>query len=279
VTITNCGDIATAYNVTIGGADAVLYSITPATSPVVDPGAQTTFRVYFTPTSSGVKPATLNFTGSFVTAGVDLVGEGACAVLDPIAVVQAPQTPANSTQNFDIVVTNSGNLPWTPGTPTITPPVAFTFVSSTGTPIAGNGGQGTLTFSFNPPSWNDFTAVITFPGAGVCGNPLEINVSGKATSGSVKDVRTAEGYILSQNTPNPSVGGVTSFSYTIPTSTAVRIVLTDVTGKTVRELVNSDVSTGTYQVDVNTTGLASGTYLYIMEAGNARLVRQMAVSK
>jgi hypothetical protein len=277
VTITNCGDIPTAYDVTIGGVDAALYSITPTTSPMVDPNGTTTFRVYFQPTTSGLKPAVLNFTGTNVSTSVTLAGTGACAILDPVAAVTAPATPANGTNTFDIIVNNSGTLPWSPGAPVFTPAGAFTFVSSTGTPIAP-GGSGTLTFSFNPPSMNTFTTVISFPDAAVCGNALEINVTGTATQGSVES-RTAEGYVLTQNAPNPAVGGTTTFSYTVPEQVKVRIVLTDVTGKMIRELVNTSVSTGTYDVKIETTGLASGTYIYMMEAGNARLVRQLAISK
>jgi hypothetical protein len=126
---------------------------------------------------------------------------------------------------------------------------------------------------------NAFVAQVTFPNAGPCQeNDLTINLTASAVPGSVKDVRNVEGYILGQNTPNPTTGS-TSFSYTTPTASQVRIVLADVTGKTVRELVNSNVASGSHVVEVNTTGLTSGTYLYIMEAGNARLVRQMVVSK
>jgi hypothetical protein len=46
-----------------------------------------------------------------------------------------------------------------------------------------------------------------------------------------------------------------------------------------KELVSDKVSSGTYEVKFSTSELASGTYLYIMEAGNARLVRQLVVTK
>ena len=120
--------------------------------------------------------------------------------------------------------------------------------------------------------------MISFPDAEVCGNALEINVSGTATQGAVGEVSEA-GYVLTQNSPNPAAGGKTSFSYTVPKQSNVRIVLADVTGKIVRELVNTSVATGTYDVSIETQGLASGTYLYILEAGNARLVRQLAIQK
>lgn len=280
VTVTNCGDVATTYTPSITGTDAASYTVTPATSGQIEAGGTATFTVYFTPISSGLKPATLTLASTNAgTKDVALQGTGACAILDPISPVAALPTKANESSTFTITVTNSGNLPWTPNTPTITPSNAFTYVSGADTPIPGTGGTGVLTFTFNPPSMNEFTAVVSFPSAEVCGNMLEVNVTGSATAGSVKDVRTVDGYILEQNAPNPAHGGVTSFKYTVPSSSAVRIVLADVTGKTVRELVNTNVGAGTYDVDVNTAGLASGTYLYILEAGNARLVRQMAIGK
>jgi hypothetical protein len=278
ITVTNCGDIPTTYTPSITGAEASLYSIMPAVSPVVQPGNSTTFWVYFTPISSGLKPATVTFTGtSIAPQSVDLQGTGACAVLDPVAAVTAPPTAAGSTQTFDITVNNSGNLAWTPGAPMFNPAGAFTFVSASVSPIPA-GGQSVLTFSFNPPSMNTFATVISFPDAAVCGNQLEISVSGVALPGSVGDV-TSDGYILTQNTPNPAVSGTSSFNYTVPEHGKVRIILADVTGKMVRELVNTNVSQGTYTVEVTTSDLASGTYLYIMEAGNARLVKQMVVAK
>jgi hypothetical protein len=154
----------------------------------------------------------------------------------------------------------------------------FKYVSGPGT-IAPNGGTGNLVLSFHPAEATNYTAQVTFVGAGPCQeNELVINLAGTGVISSVKDVRTADGYVLGQNAPNPTQGS-TSFSYTVPTASSVRILLADVTGKTVRELVNANVASGSHSVDVNTTGLASGTYLYIMEAGTARLVRQMVVGK
>lgn len=282
VTVTNCGDIAATFAATISGTDAALYTVTPMTIGPIDPNMSAPVTVIFTPTSRGAKTATLTFTdnaSNISPMSVSLAGEGACATPGAMPTVEAPATPINASSEVTVSVANNGNLDWDYGTPTVTPADAFSYVSGPATIAAG--GTGNLVFKFQPPTMTTYTAQVTFPNAGPCQeNIVTVNLTGMGTeAAAVKDVRTADGFALSQNAPNPALSGVTTFSYTAPQAAEVRIVLADVTGKTVRELVNTRVSSGTYTVDVNTTGLASGSYLYIMEAGSARLVRQMVVKK
>jgi hypothetical protein len=283
VTVTNCGDVATTYTPALNGPDAALYTVTPASVGPVAPNGTATFHVVFTPTSRGTKTASLVISGDNVAPmTVALAGEGACAVPEAQATVSAPKTKTQLTNPviFPVTVNNSGNLAWSVGTPTVTGDAAFAFVAAGSDVSIPANGSGIINVSFHPSIVGVVNAQLTFPGAGPCQeNVLTINIAGEGFEDlGVTDVRTAEGFILGQNAPNPTTGS-TSFSYTVPTSSNVRIILADVTGKTVRELVNTHVSVGSYNVDVSTTGLASGTYLYIMEAGNARLVRQMLVSK
>jgi hypothetical protein len=283
VTVTNCGDVSTTYTPALNGPDAALYTVTPASVGPVAPNGTATFHVVFTPTSRGTKTASLVISGDNVAPmTVALAGEGACAVPEAQATVSAPKTKTQLTNPviFPVTVNNSGNLAWSVGTPTITGDAAFAFVAAGSDVSIPANGSGVINVSFHPSIVGVVNAQLTFPGAGPCQeNTLTIDIAGEGFEDlGVTDVRTAEGFILGQNAPNPTTGS-TSFSYTVPTSSNVRIILADVTGKTVRELVNTHVSVGSYNVDVSTTGLASGTYLYIMEAGNARLVRQMAVSK
>jgi hypothetical protein len=72
-----------------------------------------------------------------------------------------------------------------------------------------------------------------------------------------------EGNISMFNYPNPFVTG-TTIVYTLPEQGHVKLVLTDLYGKTISTLANEDKKTGTYTVPVDAAGLslAPGVYLY-----------------
>jgi hypothetical protein len=281
VDITNCGDVTTSYTLSVNAPE---YTVTPTTVGPLAPGASAQAMVVFMPTSRGSKPGTLTITdvaGNVTAMTVALSGEGGCAV------PAASQATFEITEavgktlptEFTITITNSGNIAWDPGTPTVTPAGAFAYVNGPGQ-IAPNGGTGTVTLSFHPPTATTFGATVTFEGAGPCQeNTVAINLSGTGVTSSVSESRSADGFVLMQNAPNPVAQGLTSFSYTVPVSAPVRIVLADVTGKVVRELVSGSVAAGTYTVEVQTAGLASGSYHYMLESGATRLVKQLVVAK
>ena len=94
----------------------------------------------------------------------------------------------------------------------------------------------------------------------------------------VEQSASADGFILNQSYPNPSVG-MTNFTYTTPRETEVRISLVDLTGKSIRTLISGRVSEGQHSVNFDAKDLPSGTYLYMLESQNTRLVRQMILTK
>ena len=74
-TITNCGDIAAVYNVSISGTSKADYTVTPAVSGTVAPhGGTTVFCMKYKPSAVGASPASLDVTASDKSA----VGQG-CA--------------------------------------------------------------------------------------------------------------------------------------------------------------------------------------------------------
>jgi hypothetical protein len=85
-------------------------------------------------------------------------------------------------------------------------------------------------------------------------------------------------YSLSQNYPNP-FNPTTSIQYQIPTGSKVKIVVYDVLGKQVSVLVNEYQNAGTYTTNFDASKLASGIYLYRMEAGNFVKVNKMLLLK
>ena len=100
----------------------------------------------------------------------------------------------------------------------------------------------------------------------------------KPVTSSIKGDVSMKGFVLSQNSPNPA-SGKTSFNFTTPSTSAVRIILADVTGKTVRESASGTYGAGAHTVNVKTDDIASGRYVYILESDGARLVRQMVIAK
>ena len=78
---------------------------------------------------------------------------------------------------------------------------------------------------------------------------------------------TVTSFILNQNYPNP-FNPTTTISYSLPATEFVNITVYDVLGKEIRTLVNEKQSEGSYTVDFDATGLASGVYYYKISAGD-----------
>ena len=68
-------------------------------------------------------------------------------------------------------------------------------------------------------------------------------------------------YNLHQNYPNP-FNPVTRIEYEIPAKSFVNLKIFDILGREISTLVNKEQNGGTYEVDFNGSGLASGVYFY-----------------
>ena len=85
-------------------------------------------------------------------------------------------------------------------------------------------------------------------------------------------------YTLFQNYPNP-FNPTTNIRFAIPKSSNVKITVYDAIGKEVTTLVNNELNAGTHTISWNASGLASGIYLYRIEAGNFVQVNKMLLLK
>jgi len=72
-------------------------------------------------------------------------------------------------------------------------------------------------------------------------------------------------YELYQNYPNP-FNPSTVINYALPFSSNVKIVIYNILGERIRELLNGQENAGYYSINFNTTGLSSGVYIYRIEA-------------
>lgn len=75
-----------------------------------------------------------------------------------------------------------------------------------------------------------------------------------------------DSYNLAQNYPNP-FNPVTTIRYSIPQSGFVTLKIYDLLGREVAALVNEEKSPGVYEVQFDGSNLASGVYLYTLQAG------------
>lgn len=106
----------------------------------------------------------------------------------------------------------------------------------------------------------------------------EVLIQGsEVTSGELEDElpRTME---LRQNYPNP-FNPTTVIEFTVPEDTDVRLSVYDVLGRQVSLLVNEHKSAGSYEVNFDATRLASGVYIYRLEAGDTFRTKRMMLVK
>jgi len=89
---------------------------------------------------------------------------------------------------------------------------------------------------------------------------------------------TPSNYSLEQNYPNP-FNPSTTINFTIPNSEFVTLKVFNILGSEVATLVNENLSAGAYRFNFDAKGLASGVYLYELNAGNFREIKKMNLLK
>lgn len=114
-----------------------------------------------------------------------------------------------------------------------------------------------------------------------------LDVQGDATSISIGNVcvlnlravsSSGQKFKISQNYPNPSADQTTidlSVAFEVPTT----VTLYNSMGETIQVLMQQSLQAGSYQLDLSTSNLPSGTYFYRVEAGPFVETRQMVISK
>ncbi|NUN70256.1 MAG: T9SS type A sorting domain-containing protein [Bacteroidetes bacterium] len=93
-----------------------------------------------------------------------------------------------------------------------------------------------------------------------------------------QDGSVATSFELSQNFPNP-FNPTTSIRYSVPVSGMVTMKIYDVLGRAVMTVVNQHQEVGSYTVNLNGADLASGIYVYKIEAGSFTASKKMMLIK
>ena len=106
-----------------------------------------------------------------------------------------------------------------------------------------------------------------------------VEVFAKGTTGVEQDKNVIPtGYTLSQNYPNP-FNPSTQIRFTITQTGMTTLKVYDVMGREVATLVDESLSPGAYTVKFDASHLSSGTYMYVLTSGSARLTNKMVLVK
>lgn len=85
------------------------------------------------------------------------------------------------------------------------------------------------------------------------------------------------GYVLSQNTPNPA-GSATQIAFELPKSTNASLVIFDIAGKVVATPVNNqNLQAGIHIIDVDLTDFQSGVYYYSLTNSEVTISKRLMV--
>jgi hypothetical protein len=87
-----------------------------------------------------------------------------------------------------------------------------------------------------------------------------------------------EAYALEQNYPNP-FNPSTTISFSLPHAGQANLKVFNMLGQEVATLVNGSLTAGSYQVQFNPAGLASGVYFYKLTSGDFSQVKKMTLMK
>ncbi len=87
-----------------------------------------------------------------------------------------------------------------------------------------------------------------------------------------------EGYRLSQNYPNP-FNPSTNIEFAIPEKTNVVLKIYNVNGQETALLADGEFTPGTYAVNWNASGFASGVYFYTIKTGNFTQTKKLLLVK
>ncbi len=85
-------------------------------------------------------------------------------------------------------------------------------------------------------------------------------------------------FYLSQNYPNP-FNPNTNIEFSLPQKSFVKLKVFDLLGRDIANLVNENLSAGSYKYDFNASALTSGIYFYKLETDNFSETRKMVLVK
>jgi C1A family cysteine protease len=123
----------------------------------------------------------------------------------------------------------------------------------------------TFTDNSVQPGTKYFYRIATYNNIIVPSESNMIAVDNKLSGTTGEKLEFPKEFRLNQNYPNP-FNPSTMISYALPFSSNVKIVVYNIIGEKIRELLNTKKNAGYYELKFDMAGLTSGVYLYLMEA-------------
>ncbi len=95
---------------------------------------------------------------------------------------------------------------------------------------------------------------------------------------SINDEETPKEYKLAQNYPNP-FNPSTTIQFAVPEAGEYKVVVYNILGQQVAELLNNYLQPGEYNVQFNTNNLSSGIYIYRLRGNKVNYTKKMILMK
>ena len=129
----------------------------------------------------------------------------------------------------------------------------------------------------------DQNGIIQYRGNGVDVSAITSVIDGLLVMDITKPQQVPDQFLLEQNYPNP-FNPSTTIRYSLPELSDVRLTIYNILGQQVRVLVNETQSAGVYTIQWNGHDaigrqVATGVYLYRLQAGKHVAVRKMIFAK
>jgi len=108
---------------------------------------------------------------------------------------------------------------------------------------------------------------------------IELVVNGTPDLGADEPSLLPAEFALYQNYPNP-FNPTTKIDFDLPTASPISLKLYNIQGQLVREIINGQAfAPGRHTVELNAAALATGVYIYRLEAANFRSDRKLLLMK
>ncbi len=261
----------------IGGSSMVDYTTTVSTHDDV-------YHDFFHVESRRLMPTPWDYVSTFVPA--DLIGARSTVGAYPYLPWDSAATVAHSASQ-NIVVTEAGGIPCATFAvlDSSKADVIYTYdsrgndVNSEGQPVAWRyfGDDYSYVFFDVPLSFFDRASAV----AAVRQAVTEL-LTGVPEQGGTPDGPPGgdlpSSYTLSQNYPNP-FNPATAINFSLPKACQVKLEIFNILGQRVTRLIDSEMEAGEYTVYWDGRGVASGIYLYRLNAGDFVSSKKMMLIK